>query len=418
MRRPCTASSAVLALVLAGALAPRASARDPESETKTSAKGVTYLIRVPKTFDKEKSAVLVVAFLGGKDGTPKGALGDIDYQKSLTDAILLSPTPANGKTWSVTATGDLQRIADLLKEVQNELHPTRTIVTGFDHGANMSYAMALTYPDLVQAAIPQNGDCFMPYQDAPGIKKPVFFVSIPDNYSRNEDTLATVKKLQVAGLPVFVEHTQGDGSSDSKALGRGLDWVQKTLGPGVRPLTDAEANERLAALEKAIREKESGPIAEALPRLVGLPRRLVPKVASLVGAQLASANDDVALAAIGLAGSLGDDGAKVLKKVPASEPARAKAAATALANTRSPLAGEGLLVLLKAPAEDIAVAAAKELENLGGDAALTALVTGLEKAEAPPGDARKAAILEALEKLTGQQLKTAKEWKKWLRERG
>lgn len=387
------------------------------AETRTTSRGTSYLIRIPKTYDKEKGAVLAVSFYGGVKADYKSALTELAYQKAWGgEAILVAPDSIKGSGWQPSAQGDVAAIGDLLRDLQKELRPTRTFVTGFAEGSNMAFAVALAFPDLVSVSIPQAGDSFLPLAEGGG-KKPVFYVVLPDGADKKENTLATIKKLQNAGLTVEVDKPKGDGRSDPEAVGRGIVWADKVLGKAVRPLTDAEGQERLAALEKAVKDKDAAATKTALAALAGAPRKVVSKVAAICTTQCESSDDDVALAAIELAGSLGEDGVKVVKKVPAAQKARAKAAAAALAATHSPKASEQLLAYLKSGEEEVAVSAAKELGNLGGEAALAALVAGLEKAEGPSADGRKAAIIEALTGITGRAFATSKEWKKWMKER-
>src|SRR5205814_747688 len=116
-------------------------------------------------------------------------------------------------------------------------------------------------------------------------KKQVFYVIhgdqdpvVPVSQSRD-----AVERLKAAGLArVKYEEVKGlVHMIDPSAAKRAFDWVEATLGPAAPALTDGEAAERIAALEKALRAKDAEAASEGFEKLAGAPRGAIPKIASL-----------------------------------------------------------------------------------------------------------------------------------------
>lgn len=410
MRLP-TALSLTLALVSALSPTPLTAA----SETKRSAKGITYSIRIPDGYDRTKGALLVVGFHGW-GGNNEELMRGLQAMSHLKEAILVTPNAPKAAAWEEA---DLEPVADLVSEVAREHRPPRTVAFGFSRGAYFSFGIGLRYPNLIHAVIPHSGGLVAPIPGEAAAKKQVFYVihgdadrTVPVSQSRE-----AVEKLKAAGLQ-HVKYDEVKGLAhrvDPEATKRAFAWIERTLGPALPALQDTDAAERLAALEKAIRAKDWDSAANGFGALAGASRRYHGKIASLAKTHVRSAHEPLALAAIEAASELGEAGVAVLKTVPATPETPAIAAAGALARTGSPAAAAALLVLLKGSPEAVAVAAAEALGELGGDASIVALIKGLEAAEGASAKAeRRGATIESLKRLTDQTFATAREWKRWL----
>ncbi len=398
-------------LVLAGPAATACTA----AETKQSARGMTYSIRVPDGYDRAKGALLVVGFHGW-GGEHTQLMRGMEAFGFLRDAILVAPNAPKAAAWEEA---DLDPTADLLDELKRGFNVQRTIAFGFSRGAYFSFGLGLRFPDKVEALVPHSGGMILPVPPGEAAKKQTFYVihGDADNVVPVAQSRDAVSRLKGAGL-TRVEYEEIKGLAhriDPAAVERAFAWIEKTLGPAAPALTDAQADERIDAIEKAIKDKDLDAAAQGFGTLAGAPRKFHARIASLAKAHVKSTHEPLALAAIEAAGALGPVGVAPLKTVPATSEAPAIAAAAALARTGSPDAVAPLLAYLKAKPEPVAVAAAQALGDLGGDAATAALVKGLEAAEGSPSKAeRRDAILEALKRLTGQSFATAREWKRWL----
>jgi predicted esterase len=407
----------VLALVLA-LLATPALAGNAQPETRHSEKGLEYSIRVPDGYEKWRGALLVVA-LHGSGEKQANFMRTMCSMKWLDKALIICPqAPSAEARWGQ---GDLEPVADLIREVQEEHHPPRTVLYGFSAGAFFSFGVGSRYADLVQAAIPHSGGLMGGLGD--GAKKVAWYVihGDADNVVNVEGSREAVKLLKDAGTKdVFYEELKGVAHTlDHPASQRAFEWVAKTLGPCPPELAEKDSQDRLTALEKAIKVKDWDTVAKGFDGLVGVSPRGVGKLASLAKGQLTCTEEAVAVAAARAFGRLGEPAIGALKTVTPDHEAAAKAAATSLAQTGSPAAAEPLLRLLEGKSEGVASVAAKELGYLGGDPAIGALVTGLQKNESSKTpDDRKTAINSALKRLTGQSFETSKDWKRWLASRG
>jgi hypothetical protein len=319
-------------------------------------------------------------------------------------------------------------VAALVVELQRDLHALRTICYGFSAGAYFSSLLTVTHPELVDAAIPHSGGVSTELEMMPSrsdkLKERLFYLIHGDKDSivDVEESRRAVKRLKAWGVAVVeYEELKGmDHTMSKEASKRGFDWVEKHLGPVLTVLADNEVGARLKALDKAIKAKDPDATIKAFEALKSIPKRFRGAVAGQCKAQLASADEKVALAAIECAGGLGDEGALALKTVSPANEKLAPAAADALARTFSAAAPDVLLGYLKGKSEDVAVAAAKALQVIAGEPALVALTQGLAFAEstkeAEKRDDRDEAIRGALKKLTGERFEHAADAKRWLEE--
>src|SRR5437764_4799333 len=139
--------AAVLVLVAAPAWA------GAPTDTRKSEKGLDYLLRVPQDYDRSRGGLLVLS-LHGRGEVKENFMRTTLSMKWLDKAIVACPQAPNAdKMWSAT---ELEPMGDLLRELQDEFHPARTIVYGFSAGAYFTFNVASRFADRVQGAIPHS----------------------------------------------------------------------------------------------------------------------------------------------------------------------------------------------------------------------------------------------------------------------
>lgn len=243
-------------LTLAAALIAAPGAACAAVEVKTSAKGMTYSLRLPPAHDPSRPTLLVLGFhgWGGNHGQFMRVLEAADF---LRGAILVAPNASAAAAWEES---DVPLVADLIAELKKSNRVARTIAFGFSRGAYFSFAMGLRHPDAIQALIPHSGGLVFPVPSDEAAKKQVFYVihGDQDGTVRVDASRDAVKALQDAGLKrVKYEEIKGLGHSiDRAAVKRGFDWIEATLGPAIP--SPAEEAARLAKLKKEIQGKDSG----------------------------------------------------------------------------------------------------------------------------------------------------------------
>jgi predicted esterase len=381
---------------------------------KKSEKGIEYSIRVPQNYDKSRGAMLVIGLHGSGDKQSNLMNAMANSMKWLDKAIVVTPQAPNASAqWNQD---DVDAITDLVRELQDEHHPPRTVLYGFSAGAYFSFGIGSRLGDRVQAAIPNSGGLGIGLGD--DAKKVVWYVIHGDQDEKVnvEESRKAVKALKDAGAKVEYEEMKGKGHViDYPSVQRAFEWVEKTLGPCPPELSEKESSERLSALDKAIKAKEWDTVAKGLLGLEFPSARSAGKVFALAKQALACPDDNAAAAAARILGRYGAQAIAPLKAAPQDRVPVAQAAAASLAQTGQPQAADALLAFLKGKSQETAVAAARELKNLGGDIAIAALVAGLQANEASKTpDDRKAAINASLKKLTGQSFETSKDWKRWI----
>jgi dienelactone hydrolase len=401
-------------------LTPRAEAG---VQVKKSRGGWTYSLRVPEGWDRPRGGLLVVGFHG------RGQSHDVMMKTLLSfdglkDAVLAAPDAPRNALWGPD---DLAPAADLLAELAQEHHATRTVGFGFSAGAYFVLTLGCMHPDKLAAAIAHSGGIAKEMRAVPVLpnakfKEVAFYLIHGDHDSivDPEESRQAVKRLKEWGvMQVEYEEVKGlDHLLDPSASTHGFAWVEKHLGPLDRTLPDGEAAERLKVLSKAIKANDADAIVNAFGALAGLPRRFRGAAAALAKGQFASPDERIALAAIACAGGLGEEGVLALKGIAPTNEKLAPAAAQALGRTWSLSAAPPLLAYLTGKPTESAVAAARALGELGGDPSVAALVQGLAFAEQmKEKDDRSDAISTSLKKLTRQSFEKAAEWKRWLAER-
>jgi pimeloyl-ACP methyl ester carboxylesterase len=360
------------------------------NESGTSAKGVPYSIRVPDGYDPAKPGILVVDIHSEILGGEKTQFTyQLEMAEWLQSAVILAPhgtkTEKNGESWSEDG------ILELVRETRAKHKTLRTIVFGRDLGTLGAALLSFHHPEAVDAYI-----CYSALFEAlenlpspaPGAFSMPIYIVAGASSSRVAQAREGAKKLQGQGFKQLkYDEIPGDGVSvDEAVLKRAFDWIEAALGPARPPkpkLSEADANEKIAAVEKAVKEKDFAAAAEALSALETAPSKLSAKVAALAKTHAASSEEPLALAAVELAATLKEAGLPALKGA------------------------------LKSKAKPVALAAAAGLGRVGGTSATGALIEGLQAAESAKKADLEKAIQAALTKVTGKTFASAKEWKKW-----
>lgn len=401
-----------IAAVLLGSLALFAA----PPEKKTSARGLSYLVRLPDRFAKGRHALFVV--LHGAGGSGDNMMQWITGPQSTfpKDAVLVAPTAQKDGAWD---TPDMEPLADLVKALKAEYAPARTTLTGFSRGGYWTFHLGLAHAGLFDAAIPCAGGLPGAVPDNDDVRRLPFYVihGDADDVVPVTESERSVKALEAANVTVKFERVPGlKHTMDWAAFKRGLDWTNGILDERQKAL-DEEVGKKIAELEKLLKEESWVPATEAFVAIQRVPAKFAPKLAALAKSQILAEDETLAFAAIAAAGRCGADGVAALKGIPGTNEKLAVPAAVALAATGAPAACDVLLAYLKTKSDRVATTAAECLRKMGRDLAVGPLVAGLSNAETLlPTSPRRTAINDALKDLTGQSFTKASEWKKWLAE--
>jgi phospholipase/carboxylesterase len=168
----------------AAAIANAASAEPPPDAPPDDsgwgvAAGLRYLEIVRGDAAPDATLPLLIVIHGLGDRPHPGWLYAIDVDAKLAVRMILpqAPTPyGNGFAWfpfrfqdrdEVALAGGIReaevRLARMIEQLKQQ-RPTRgrAVVTGFSQGGMLSYALALTHPELIQFALPISGELPQP----------------------------------------------------------------------------------------------------------------------------------------------------------------------------------------------------------------------------------------------------------------
>jgi predicted esterase len=139
-------------------------AKPSEAALFVSSDEMEYFLRLPKNYDAEKGARLIV-FMHGSNMCGLTYLRSFEGAKWCGDDILVCP---NGE-----ASGDdpygannfgfasANPVATVTREVQEAFNVTRTYIGGHSQGGFVTYSSIMHFPELYQGALPMAGDCWM-----------------------------------------------------------------------------------------------------------------------------------------------------------------------------------------------------------------------------------------------------------------
>lgn len=386
-------------------------------EKKTSARGLTYHVRLPDKFVKGRHPVFIALHGAGGDGDNMMRWITGPQSTVPKEAVIVAPTASQKGEWD---NPDMDPLVDLVKAVKAEYAPTRTFLTGFSRGGYWTFYLGTAHPRLFDAAIPCSGGLPGIMPDNDDVRRLPFYVihGEADDVVPISESERSVKALEKVYVTVKFERIAGlKHDIDWAAFKRGLDWANGILDERQKK-QDEEVGKLITELEEKLKEKSWESAAGVLSSIQRVPAQFVPKIVGIAKAHVLSEEDTLAFAAIAAAGRCGADGISVLKGIPGTNEKLAVPAAAALGATGSPAACEPLFAYLKTRSDRVATTAAESLAKIGGDLAIATLVSGLSNAESLlPTSPRKVAILDALKTLTGQTFTKASEWKKWLAEK-
>ncbi len=386
-------------------------------EKKTSARGLTYHVRLPDKYVKGQHPLFFA--LHGAGGNGDNMMRWITGAQSTIpkEAVIVAPTASQNGEWD---NPDMDPLVDLVKAVKAEYAPTRTVLTGFSRGGYWTFYLGTAHPQLFDAAIPCSGGLPGIMPDNDDVRRLPFYVihGEADDVVPISESERSVKALEKVYVTVKFERIPGlKHDIDWAAFKRGLDWANGILDERQKKLDD-EVGKKITELEGKLKEKAWQDAAGLISSIQRVPAQYRTKLAGLAKAHVSSEEDTLAFAAIAMAGRCGAEGLPALKGIPGTNEKLAIPAADALATTGSPAACEQLLAYLKTKSDRVATTAAESLAKMGGDPAIATLVAGLSNAESlMPTSPRKVAILDALKTLTGQSFAKASDWKKWLAEK-
>lgn len=153
----------------------------------TSADGMDYFLRLPKSYDPEKGARLIV-FMHGSNMNGLTYLRSFEAAKWCGDDILLCPNgeasgddPYGSNNFGF---GSATPVSNLTREAQAAFRVTRTYIGGHSQGGFVTYSAIMHYPDLFQGAFPMAGDCWMQNE--------------PNLWEGEPETMARQKKIPIA----------------------------------------------------------------------------------------------------------------------------------------------------------------------------------------------------------------------------
>ncbi len=375
--------------------------------------GLTFSLRVPRGW--RPGGLMVVAFHGEEDDHASflRVLETFDF---LDDAVLVVPNAPQDATW---ISDNIDPVAGLLAEVQEELGPGRTSALGFSRGAFFVFGFGLEKATQVEGVVAHSGGLIQAIPRGDDARRQVFYVihGTADGVVRTDQSRAAVKLLAGEGIKVEYEPVTGLAHHiDPEACEHGFAWLERNL--GALGLSDEDAKARLEAIEALVKAGDFAAAAEAWREIRGLSDKLQRGFSKLARKHVEHEDEDLARAAIAACAELGSHGVGALKRVPADDEDRTIAAAQALGENGNAKAFAPLEKLLGADAEAVGVAAARGLESYGGDEAVEALIDKLADFEQLPVHAeRSAAILRALEALTGESFASAGQWQAWQKKR-
>lgn len=185
---------------------------------KAAGKGMRYFLRVPKRYDPNRGARLIV-FLHGSSMNGLDYLRSFEAKKWCEDDILCCPNGENGNDPFGQCNFGFESgplVADVTEEVQKALKVTITYVGGHSQGAFLTYSVILNYPDLYRGAFPMAGDCWMQNE--------------PNLWEDKPDVLKKQREIPIAVIhgqadPV-VAYSQGEHAYDCF---RAMGWTKLRL---------------------------------------------------------------------------------------------------------------------------------------------------------------------------------------------
>ncbi|MHC5038776.1 MAG: hypothetical protein ACYTHM_15820 [Planctomycetota bacterium] len=168
--------------------------------------GMVYFLRVPKRFDKEKGARLIV-FLHGSNMNGLQYLRTFEAKGWCSSDLLVCPNGEKGKDpfgANNFTFASAKFVAGVVKEVTAAFRVTRTYLGGHSQGGFVTFSAIMHYPDLFEGAFPMAGDCWMQNE--------------PNLWEDKPEKMAKQKKIAIAIIhgkkdPV-VSFSQGEHAYD------------------------------------------------------------------------------------------------------------------------------------------------------------------------------------------------------------
>ena len=129
----------------------------------TSGKGMKYFLRIPRGFQKDKGARMIL-FMHGSNMNGWQYLETIEEKRWCRDDILVCP---NGEKGDATFGGNnytfesAPYIKEIAESIRSAFKISRSYIGGHSQGGFVTYSVIMHYPDLFDGAFPMAGDCWM-----------------------------------------------------------------------------------------------------------------------------------------------------------------------------------------------------------------------------------------------------------------
>jgi poly(3-hydroxybutyrate) depolymerase len=183
------------------AVSPKAVTPGATARLKTEMDSV-YFLRVPKGYDPEKGARLIV-FLHGSNMNGLQYLRTFEAKGWCRSDLLVCPNGEKGSDpFGVNnfTFASAKYVAAVVREVTGAFKVHRTYLGGHSQGGFVTFSAIMHYPDLFQGAFPMAGDCWMQNE--------------PNLWEKKPKTVAKQKKIAIAVIhgrrdPV-VDFSQGE----------------------------------------------------------------------------------------------------------------------------------------------------------------------------------------------------------------
>jgi phospholipase/carboxylesterase len=226
------ANSTLVSTPTPAPVAPSADYREPDARGWGEAAGLRFLEIVHGTTDPEAALPLVIVIHGLGDQPSRDWLSVIDVGAAARLVLPQAPSPyGSGFAWFEydAARQDPEQLAQGIRSASGKLarlievlsarRPTRgrSLVTGFSQGGMLSYALALSRPELIAFAMPISG--MLPEPLWPAKPKPTgYYYPVMHALHGDEDRIVPLSAdqqlqnaLHTRGYPAQLEVYPGAG---------------------------------------------------------------------------------------------------------------------------------------------------------------------------------------------------------------
>jgi phospholipase/carboxylesterase len=248
---------------------PQSTDAAPDATGWGTAAGLRYLeiLRGGASANEKLPLLLVIHGLGDKPHHDWLRAIDVDSNVKVRMILPQAPTPhGNGFSWFPFRAGNLdqvalaggisaaaERLTRMITLLQTQ-RPTRgrAVVTGFSQGGMLSYAVALSRPDLVESAVPISGMLPEPMwpvraRDAGWFPRIRSLHGKADTLVRFDVDQQLVERMRGFGYPVELVGFDATGHTITPAMS---EVVRKTLNDVLTPKKSSVSSKRSRVLDR------------------------------------------------------------------------------------------------------------------------------------------------------------------------